>query len=89
VWHAYLDNIVNMSSTWTATLRASFMLVEPSMREYGCDYFAYGSDRLPFDGSKGALKGYPPYLWGINRCVAKGAWADIKPVSYFCPVACG
>ena len=145
------------------------MLVEPDMRKYGCDYFAYGSDRLPLDASKGGLTGFPPYIWGINRygcarmcahtgtshaspslhlpsqpagtssvharpanplrpslvslfrsahasarkplapplapplarplaplfgtyphrCVAKGAWADVKPVSYFCPEACG
>ena len=118
--------------------QASFMLIEPDLRRFGCDYFAFGSDRLPFDGSKGQISGYPPYTWGINRCgcepaasaqigtshalrsphirvgllrchqltlrplrplhpvyaphrrcVAKGAWADIKPVSYFCPVACG
>ena len=122
-WHAYLDNIVNVSATWTATLQVtrcacfvracdiaahivwpqrcpiaavsvtycemhhqmylkhtspprrhrllllqeSFMLVEPDMRKYGCDYFAFGSDRLPLDASKGGLTGYPPYIWGINR----------------------
>ena len=88
-WVRFIDNIANASMTWSSTLRASFMLVEPDLRQYGCDYLAYSSQRLPMDESKGKLTGYPPYLWGINRCVVRGAWADIKPFSYFCPVACG
>ena len=29
-----------------------------------------------------------PYTYGGNMCVEEGAWFPIKPLSYFCPVAC-
>ena len=32
---------------------------------------------------------YPPYLFGVNMCVEGGFFMPVKPLSYFCPVACG
>ena len=32
---------------------------------------------------------FPPYLFGINPCIEGGTFFPTKPLSYFCPVACG
>ena len=47
--------------------------------------------RTPREGkSEVSLAGlYPPYLFGTNLCIEGGSFFPIKPVSYFCPVACG
>ena len=30
-----------------------------------------------------------PFLFGINACVEDGIFFPVKPLSYFCPAACG
>ena len=35
----------------------------------------------------GAL--YSPFVYGINMCTETGKYFPIKPLSYYCPVACG
>ena len=32
---------------------------------------------------------FPPYIFGVNLCVEGGTHMPVKPLSYFCPVACG
>ena len=39
-------------------------------------------------GQMGPL-GFAPFLFGINACVEDGLFFPVKPLSYFCPVACG
>ena len=45
------------------------------MRAYGC---------AALDGTAGV----PAYSFGSNPCVEEGWWFGVKPLSYFCPVAC-
>eukprot|EP00966_Prymnesium_polylepis_P219468 5077518-Prymnesium_polylepis.2 len=32
---------------------------------------------------------FPPFVFGVNPCVEGGGAFPAKPLSYFCPIACG
>ena len=53
-----------------------------SLRREGCAFLSSGSGWL----GAGA---YPPYLLGLNMCVEDGIFFPVKPLSYWCPEACG
>ena len=59
-------------------------------RRFGCNYLNLNG--LPENYS---LPPEQPLFWpanfgvGVNPCVENGFYYPVKPISYFCPVACG
>lgn len=95
---AFLDQIdaarVSFPSDWT--LGAGFLV--QGMRRFGCSWlsnasFWEGTCTVQPHGTvcmgKEPLVTFQPYSAGINPCVEDGAWFPLKPLSYYCPVACG
>jgi len=80
-----LDNMEDVRQTFPRDWGLGVGSVVKSLRAYGCDYLAWGSDRLPTNFSVE----FPPYVGGMNLCTSGGAWFPLKPLSYVCPVACG
>ena len=57
------------------------------MRKLGCDYFRVPP---PVDSGGARAYTYPPYIFGINMCWGgNSVFFPIKPLSYWCPEACG
>ena len=60
------------------------------LRRFGCEYLSL--DALPLGYT---LPPEQPLFWpanfgvGVNPCVENGYYYPVKPMSYFCPVACG
>ena len=36
-----------------------------------------------------SLGNFPPYILSVNGCIEGGTFFPLKPLSYFCPAACG
>ena len=59
-------------------------------RRFGCNYL--NMNGLPENYT---MPPEQPLFWpanfgvGVNPCVANGYYYPVKPMSYFCPVACG
>lgn len=76
---AYLDAWELASLDWPSAeqiLSGSYIAF---LRWYGCDYIS-NATIYPL---------WPMGLGGFNLCVEGGMPSPIKPLSYFCPVACG
>ena len=58
------------------------------IRLSGCAFLRNNTAITEALGQMGQL-GWPPFLFGINACVEDGVFFPVKPLSYFCPVACG
>ena len=76
---AFLDDAAAVAQTWPSDWAGglSQWVAAPSgiLRAYGC---------AALDGTAGV----PAYSFGSNPCVEEGWWFGVKPLSYFCPVAC-
>ena len=78
---AYLDDWDRVRGSWPLDFAATSRWTILFLRTYGCQYL--GNFSFP-EG-----QGPPPYRFGQNICVENGEPRPIKPLSYFCPVACG
>ena len=84
---AFLNNAASVSVKFPRDWSLGAQLVYGSqLRQFGCDFLAYGSSRLPINTSG---VNFAPYSSGLNFCVEGGVFFPIKPLSFFCPVACG
>ena len=72
---AFLEDFYAVSQTWPQDWAAGAWQWSHTFMELGCDALAGTTDSLP-------------YQFGANPCVDHGWWFPIKPLSYFCPVAC-
>ena len=78
----FLEDWERVSIDWNADWRVGTELILVNLRLYGCDFL----------GSLDAMAQanvYKPYFLGLNPCVEHGGSFPSKPLSYFCPVACG
>ena len=57
------------------------------LRIVGCALLEDGMPLTPMP--RESLPAYPPLFAGVNPCVEGGIFFPVKPLSYFCPVACG
>ena len=76
---AFLDDFAAVAATWPSDWAGGGATWVGIFRNLGCD---------ALDGD-GAAMGVPAYLFGANSCVEDGWWFGVKPMSYWCPVACG
>ena len=84
---ALLDDLDEVRQFWPADWRSGIGTYVRILRRHGCDFLALGSDRMAMSD---LLPGeFPPYLFGVNLCVEGGSFWPLKPLSYFCPEACG
>ena len=67
---------------WKAGSQTGFI---QGLRQYGCDWLA--SEEAMGEASASGV--FPPYVFGVNLCIEGGTFMPVKPLSYFCPVACG
>jgi len=85
-WLGMIDNMAQSGANTENLADSPIAVFAGGLRAFGCDYLAYGTDRLR---PSVAPELPPPYIWGINFCVEAGSWLLTKPLSLFCPVACG
>ena len=83
---AFLDNWASIQDDWGSDLSQGSDLIIRSLRDYGCPYLR---DAATVATSAGDGQVIPPHFVGINFCVNQGTTWPVKPLSYFCPVACG
>ena len=98
----YLNNWHNVAQEWPKDWKESSIIWVDLFRRFGCAYLTMDSPAdLNYTMTANAdnptalfwppnFAGPPPTArWGVNPCVANGNFYPIKPMSYFCPVACG
>ena len=57
----------------------------PAFRDMGCGFLSWN----PLEDPEWLYThSMLPYVFGGNMCVEDASWFPIKPLSYFCPVAC-
>ena len=76
---AYLDSWEKVAQTWPSSARSSSNHYISELRSFGCDYLRDSTKYITM----------PPYLTGKNLCITAGINLPVKPLSYFCPSACG
>ena len=54
-----------------------------NFEQYGCEYITRTAELF----AAGNVT-YPVFVFGMNMCTATGKYFPVKPLSYFCPVAC-
>ena len=89
-YNGFLDNWQLNANTWPKDWRESSSVFIDLFRRFGCDYL--NMNALP-DGY--VMPASQPLFWpanfgvGVSPCVENGYYYPVKPMSYFCPVACG
>ena len=83
----FLDSWENVSITWPKDWYESSLGFISFFRRWGCSYLAMTS---PPAGITSADLFWPPnFQSGVNPCVENGNFYPVRPLSYFCPRACG
>lgn len=85
-WLDFLDDWYAVAQSWPFDWRFGSEFLIAAFRLYGCDYLG-SSTAMKLAVVNDSL--YPPFISGINACIENGMFFPIKPLSYFCPVACG
>ena len=89
---AFLDNWDLVRMDWPNDWQYGGWNYVEGIRLSGCGFLnnmtAMTENIGPGTGRMGS-QGWAPYLFGINACVEDGTFFPVKPLSYFCPVACG
>ena len=84
-FQAVVADILTVATEWPLDWETSALFYYSAVAKNGCAYL--GADwlslRYPEDYA------YPPYVFAINPCTGGGTYHPVKPLSYFCPVACG
>ena len=84
-FQAVVADILTVATEWPLDWETSALFYYSAVAKNGCAYL--GADwlslRYPDDYA------YPPYVFAINPCTGGGTYHPVKPLSYFCPVACG
>jgi hypothetical protein len=78
---AYLDNLDRIRLSWPLDFEAAPKWDIVMLRAFGCAYLR--NETFPLG------EGPPPYRFGYNLCGENTVAYPHKPISYFCPVACG
>jgi hypothetical protein len=86
-FQALLDDFDAVRKAWPVDFSQYLGVLVSILRREGCDFLAIGTDRLSL--SSLGPEEFSPYVFGLNLCVEGGSYWPIKPLSYFCPVACG
>ena len=83
----YLDNWVNFTKSMPGLARKAARSWIAALRTLGCDFL---NPALWTEEQAEQLKdSWSPYMNGFNLCTTKGTSYPVKPLSYFCPKACG
>ena len=72
----------NPPQDWAESGRRNALYI----RTWGCSYLASNAQTPPAGWNE---IWWPKNGLGANLCVELGSFYNIKPLSYFCPVACG
>ena len=81
IFVAYLDDLDSVRLSWPMDIASTAKWNVLMLRTFGCDYFR--NETFPFP------QGSPPYKMNGNLCTESSEMHPYKPLSYFCPVACG
>ena len=84
---AYLDNWDRSRRDWPKDWNWPSVGMIEGLRLKGCAFLADRDAMLAALNESSAV--YRPNLVFVNLCVEQGNIFPIKPLSYFCPVACG
>ena len=85
---AFLDSWDEIRLDWPADWQWGSINYIQGIRTHGCGFLRNVTAMAEAIELMGGI-GWPPYLFGINACVEDGVFFPVKPLSYFCPVACG
>lgn len=83
---AFLDDWYQVGLSWPGDWQQGSIDYIRALRRDGCAYLGNESTITNAVSQHGA---YPSNLHSVNLCVENGFWMPIKPLSYYCPVACG
>mmetsp|Transcript_9605 Transcript_9605/g.19906 ORF Transcript_9605/g.19906 Transcript_9605/m.19906 type:complete len:773 (-) Transcript_9605:125-2443(-) len=82
---AFLNDFDRVRQVWPNDWREGSAPVVRALRDFGCEVLR-NETVMRRAMAAGA---YPQYMAGSNVCALDATWFPVKPVSYFCPVACG
>ena len=99
-FQSYLTNWYNVAQNWPKDWQESSTIWVDLFRRFGCAYLGMNSPAdlnytmTPSVDNPTALFWPPNFAgpaggWGVNPCVERGNFYPIKPLTYFCPAACG
>merc|ERR1712096_518552 len=77
-FQALINDYDKVRKDWPYDWNTSSAMWASDLRRFGCGFLNASN-----------FTAYPPSLMGLNFCVEGGTWYPIKPLPYFCPVACG
>ena len=82
-FQAFLQDVKRISTSWPNDWRA-IQVIAHDIQQFGCEYLSRTAELY----TAGNVT-YPAFVYGMNMCTETGKYFPIKPLSYFCPVACG
>ena len=86
----YLDIWENVSHSWPSVVASTSVRYINGLRRYGCEYLKLNwTDDNWIDAHNRTRGTISPYRYGYNLCTSSGFSYPTKPLSYFCPIACG
>ena len=84
-WISLMDDMEMVSSTWPLDWRQGAAQWIKGLRRYGCPLLSSTETMA----TAFSLGNFPPYILSVNGCIEGGTFFPLKPLSYFCPAACG
>ena len=84
-FQAAVADILRVAQTWPLAWLETATVFYAALAKNGCAYL--GADWTSL--TRGVDYGFYPYAFGLNVCTGDGGIWPVKPMSYFCPVACG
>jgi hypothetical protein len=91
-WQTLMDGYDSTRLTWPLDWRESLKVWIPLFKKHGCvvlsDPGSIGFCANPGSDPSSCIP-YPPFVFNINWCTEGGTYYPLKPLSYFCPIACG
>ena len=84
-FQAAVAEILRVAQTWPLAWLETATVFYTALAKNGCAYL--GADWTSL--TRGVDYGFYPYAFGLNVCTGDGGIWPVKPMSYFCPVACG
>lgn len=91
-FQSFLNEWDEVRESWPADWSGGSAPIIDNLRVNGCKFLdapwqvIVNATQTQLNLARGT---YPPYLIGINPCVMGGTWFPVRPLSHFCPVACG
>ena len=79
----FLDQYDSVARTWPKDWSDSALSIVGYYRQWGCDYIRLTAWQAIAQGA------FPANWGGVIPCIEHGTFWPIKPMSSFCPVACG